>query len=795
MNCFSCSKNIKNKINCDKCKNNFCSESCLAFHFIFYHNEEDNNNDNSKIDHNSNDEIDYIQNEKSPYITKGFFLKEIKYESIYEIKNFKHQIVNGQPKLLGYGSFGKVFLEINKINKKLYAIKHMEKKRIYKALKTLDPIYSEIKIQSKISHPNIVKILYANENERYFDIVLEYANKGNLFYYIQEKNHLSESNSFRIFIQIINAIYFLHENNYIHRDIKPENILLFENDIAKLCDFGWCVEFKDEPRDTFCGTTEYMAPEMVNGKKYGKEIDVWSMGILLYEMLHGHSPFKPNKTNFNDRDVINNIRFQKSIKYNSKLSKECIELMNHLIDKNIKRRYSLDDILNSKFVKNFEKLEYFIPSENKIELEKINPEFKSIKTSRTHYNNNFISEINNNNNNQFSSINRRNTSKNNTNNILNSVFTSENNENNNYLINRHNSNNNFITISNSKGIPNSTKASNNIYYKSVSQPRTRKLNQKFSSPKVEKINKNRLQKEDNFENDNLSSIFNDESVFNNNKNTIQSNDINTQHSPTININILLNGINFSTINNNNNESKILNHIFAKDNNNNSINRNSTQSIRRNCNNLKIRENNFIKRQINIFTSKNCDIKNLNELKSNKTSKNIPVSIRHQNYNISNNTKINEIKIKQLVNYFGTDNNKNNNIAKKHETKNSFSCNSKILNVNNNENTINKLNTINQDENKTNKEIKSNYETITNHENINQESNNKLNDILIDTKNYNSNFNSLECSFDKNISESNLNKIEIIKTPKKNEDKFQIPIKNIYSNLFEELNAFNINKKF
>ena len=113
----------------------------------------------------------------------------------------------------------------------------------------------------------------------------------------------------------------------------------------------------------------------------------------------------------------------------------------------------------------------------------------------------------------------------------------------------------------------------------------------------------------------------------------------------------------------------------------------------------------------------------------------------------------------------------------------------------NENNINNNPIINKDENKTDNEIKSNYETIANNENINLKSSNKLKDILIETKNYDSNFNSLECSFDKNISESNLNKIEIIKTPKKVEDTFQIPIKNIYSKLFEELNAFNINKKF
>ena len=209
MNCFSCSKDIKNLINCDKCSSKFCSDSCLAFHYIFYHNEEDDNNNKEKEFNNSNNDINYVYNIHSPYITKGIFLKEIKYESIYEIKNFKHQIVNGNPKLLGYGSFGKVYLEINKINKKFYAIKHMEKKRIYKALKTLDPIYSEIKIQSKISHPNIVKILYATENERYFDIVLEYSSKGNLFYFIQKNKNLSESNCFKIFIQIARKYPFI----------------------------------------------------------------------------------------------------------------------------------------------------------------------------------------------------------------------------------------------------------------------------------------------------------------------------------------------------------------------------------------------------------------------------------------------------------------------------------------------------------------------------------------------------------------------------------------------------------
>ena len=80
---------------------------------------------------------------------------------------------------------------------------------------------------------------------------MEYAPKGNLFFYIQKNRCLSESKSFQFFIKIVNAIHFLHKNNYIHKDIKPENILLFDNNIVKLCDFGWCVEIKDRSRTTY----------------------------------------------------------------------------------------------------------------------------------------------------------------------------------------------------------------------------------------------------------------------------------------------------------------------------------------------------------------------------------------------------------------------------------------------------------------------------------------------------------------------------------------------------------------
>ena len=783
MNCFCCSKSIQKEIKCDQCSNKFCSDSCIAFHYSFYHQNE-YNNEEININDNSDNKIN-IDNKISPFITDGYFLKEIKYESIFDIKNFRHQLVNGKPKLLGYGSFGNVYLEINKINKKFYAIKHIEKKRIQKALKTLEPIYNEIKIQSKICHQNVVKILYANESEKYFDIVLEYANRGNLFYYIQDNEYLSESQSFKIFIQIVNAIYFLHQNNYIHRDIKPENILLFDKNIAKLCDFGWCVEFKDEPRNTFCGTTEYMAPEMLNEKNYGKEIDIWSLGILLYEMLHGHSPFKPDKPNFNDKDVIKNIIYQKNIKYKSSLSKECIELMTHLIDKNIKRRYSLEDIINSQFVKKFENSNNNSKLKNIREFQKINSKntTRTINTARTNYTNNYIELKDKLTIHKNPNINKRNTSKYNTRKILNSFLSMENDNSNNYINNMEGSCKNFINNSNSHKIGRETSQQNNFFFRTISQTNTKKLNLKFSSPKVDKINKNKIQKEEDFENVNLSNIFNDNSIFNNYKEIKNSSKNNYQNPPTININILLNEINFSNNNNNNNyEQKILDKIFGSDKNN-SFNKiiNSPQSSRINSSKLINRDNNFVKNRINIFTSKNCNINNINDKKSYNNSKNIPISIKPKNNNITNNSEINEIKINKLFNYFDLNNEKKKEITK--DKKNSsLNITNQKLNINLNNNEKNKFH-----------DIKSSIDIRLKNSNSKIEIKNKFNDILINEEKT-SNLSNIDDSSKNKILPSNIsNNLEIIKTPQKDEDTFLLKTRFIFSNLSEELKIFN-NKK-
>ena len=374
MKCSNCSYIAKSWIDCNFCGGKFCCFSCFDTHYLKFHRKQ---NISSKSHSRKKEGKD---NEKqSPYLIKGLINKKINYNSKYKLDNFTPVMEKNKIKTIGSGSFGQVYLAWNNIDNKLYAIKHMDKKKLIEILHSLKGIYQEIDIQSRIEHPNIVKILYKDEDDDSFDLVMEYAENGNLFHYIRKNKGLNEFKTFQLFIQVVNAINFLHENDLIHRDIKPENILLFNNSdkniknqdyIVKLCDFGWCVKLDGKERDTFCGTTEYMSPELVNHKAYSKEIDVWSLGVLLYEMIHGYSPFRPNKPKFSENDVFENIK-KHNLKFVKKISDECKRLIYNLLAFNKNKRFKVEDIYNSKFVKKFEKFNYFLQNEN--EVNKINP--------------------------------------------------------------------------------------------------------------------------------------------------------------------------------------------------------------------------------------------------------------------------------------------------------------------------------------------------------------------------------------------------------------------------------------
>jgi serine/threonine protein kinase len=231
-------------------------------------------------------------------------------------------------------------------------------------------IQREIDVHIRINHPRIIKLHSFLEDKYNYYLALEYAPNGNLYQYIQKKKGMPESEAFKYFIQVSSAIYFLHKYGYVHRDIKPENILLDKNLDVKLCDFGWCVSVEKGERTTFCGTYEYMAPEMVNDELYDMGIDIWSLGVLLYEMIHGYSPFRAHNNQAQDPksaqvEIFLNIKNNKYT-IDKQISEECTDLIAKLLTTDTKKRIKIGDIFTHPWVVNKEK-EYF-PLFNRTEI-------------------------------------------------------------------------------------------------------------------------------------------------------------------------------------------------------------------------------------------------------------------------------------------------------------------------------------------------------------------------------------------------------------------------------------------
>ena len=566
----------------------------------------------------------------SPYLIQGFLNSSIIYDSFYSLDNFAPIYDgNGKMHIVGSGSYGQVYLALHFLNKKYYAIKHMDKKKLFSQLHSLESIQKEIDIQSRIDHPNIVKLLYVKETHLSYDLVMEYASNGSLFHYIRKYKGLNENKTFSLFIQVVNAINFMHSNDLIHRDIKPENILIFENNIIKLCDFGWCVKLEGHQRGTFCGTTEYMSPELVNHQVYGKEIDVWSLGILLYEMIHGYSPFRPNKPKFNEKDVMENIKNHNLI-FGKTVSDECKRLIYHLLDPDINKRYTVEDIYNSDFVKKYEKLHYDYPNNSLIQLYngKIN------KSSEQNINNAIINNIND-----------ENINFNNINNIINS----------NSEINKNKSINNNITYINNYQISEPRNEYNNIYTNN-NQKMKNIENDNIKKEVLFDYNHNGYFYSQNMNNDYSNNIYLCINNDNSRKNNISNNDINIANNELNNI--------FNNNNNNNKikqEENIKNYYLENEEKHPQDKRKNRNEIMDNNSFLRLYEEN--NKNNNIGISNYSNINYSKEIDNNNIWNN-PINDNNlsQLNNISNiqYIKINQNE-KKIENYQSTKNNDNNSI--------------------------------------------------------------------------------------------------------------------------------------
>lgn len=210
-------------------------------------------------------------------------------------------------KLLGTGAFGKVVLVQNRLSKELYAMKVISKKLLRKK-NNVQYMKSERQILTKVQHPFLVSLKFAFQSETKLFLVMSFLSGGELFLHLRRRGLILEREVQFYLGEMILAMEFLHHHGIIHRDLKPENVLLRHDGHICITDFGLAKEIGDgQTARTLCGTSEYMAPEMLTRTGYGKAVDWWALGALCYEMLVGKPPFTAN----NQKELDKKIMFEK----------------------------------------------------------------------------------------------------------------------------------------------------------------------------------------------------------------------------------------------------------------------------------------------------------------------------------------------------------------------------------------------------------------------------------------------------------------------------------------------------
>ena len=255
---------------------------------------------------------------------------------------------------LGEGIFGSVKLGVEKKTKERVAIKIIKKKKAKPS--DIELVRTEIDIMKLCHHPNVVHLLDHFENAEYIFIVMEYIRGGRLTDYMKEKKfHFSEKRAAEIIYEIAIGVKYLHKYGIIHRDLKPDNIMLTEsNDKGhiKIMDFGLSkiLGKKEKTSDGF-GTLTFVSPEVLIRKPYNKEIDIWSIGVILYLILSGDLPFDDEEDD--EQKIANSIVFNEvefpSKKFGNK-SKEVIELIKRCLTKEPKDRIKIDEIIKSDWI-------------------------------------------------------------------------------------------------------------------------------------------------------------------------------------------------------------------------------------------------------------------------------------------------------------------------------------------------------------------------------------------------------------------------------------------------------------
>ena len=251
-------------------------------------------------------------------------------------------------KELGAGSFGRVLLVQHKVTQAKYAIKAIDKRN--KANIQEKPYFRrEIEIMYRVHHPNVVKLFGHFEDNNYCYFIMEYIAGGNIYALVPKTSLRSVTTQqiASIMKDVISAVYFLHHMNpkIVHRDIKPENVLLDKGNVAKLTDFGWSNYMQgDNKRTTVCGTPVYLAPEIINNQGHDEHVDIWCIGVLLFELMAGYSPWQG--------DDVQTVRYninRLKIRWPRNMDHDAADLISKILKYNPEERLTLRQMLAHPF--------------------------------------------------------------------------------------------------------------------------------------------------------------------------------------------------------------------------------------------------------------------------------------------------------------------------------------------------------------------------------------------------------------------------------------------------------------